>query len=165
MQQRLALAVALVHEPRVLLLDEPTLGLDLDAQEAFRRDVLRTAAEGCAVLLSTHQLEVAERLAIRVAILNCGHVVAEDGTAELLRRFAPEGWQVAFEGELDEARQARLRKLGAEVGSGLVAWAGPAEGLYEILEALRPAPIVRVERGRAGLTEVFRRLTREAGRA
>lgn len=69
MQQKLALAVALVQQPKLLLLDEPTLGLDVEATQNVKALVKAIASEGCAILLTTHQLDIAEELSDRVAII------------------------------------------------------------------------------------------------
>lgn len=84
-QQRTALAAALVHDPPVLFLDEPTLGVDLEAQEAIRSLLLRLKEEGKAILLTTHQLDLAEAVADRVVILLEGEVALEGRTQEVLQ--------------------------------------------------------------------------------
>jgi len=84
-RQKVALARALVHDPPVLLLDEPTFGLDLFAARQVREFIRQFREEGRAFLLSTHLMEEAERLCDRVAILNHGRLIAL-GTLEELRR-------------------------------------------------------------------------------
>jgi len=88
MQQKLALAVALVHQPRLMLLDEPTLGLDVKATETVKSLIRQIAQEGHAILLTTHQLQVAEALADRVAIIHKGEIVAEAPTQKLIQQFS-----------------------------------------------------------------------------
>ncbi len=88
MQQKLAIAVALIHQPPLLLLDEPTLGLDVEATEDVKRLVREIAREGCAILLTTHQLAIAEELSDRVAIINSGEICIEESTSELIRQFS-----------------------------------------------------------------------------
>jgi ABC-2 type transport system ATP-binding protein len=86
MQQKTALAAALVHDPKVLILDEPTVGLDPRSARLIK-DILRQMAErGAAVFLSTHILEIAERMCDRIAIINQGHVIAQ-GTMDQLRNL------------------------------------------------------------------------------
>ena len=85
MKRRLDLALALVHRPRVLFLDEPTTGLDPEARAAMWVEVGRlAAAEGLTILLTTHYLEEADVLAGRVGIIDRGRIVAE-GTPEQLK--------------------------------------------------------------------------------
>lgn len=84
MQQKTALAAALMHDPKVLVLDEPTVGLDPKSARLIK-DILRQMAErGAAVFLSTHILEIAERMCDRIGIINKGQLIAV-GTLEQLR--------------------------------------------------------------------------------
>jgi ABC-2 type transport system ATP-binding protein len=102
-QQRLALALALVGRPEVAFLDEPTAGVDPEGRLAIRRVVRDLRAAGTTVLLTTHELEEAERLADRVVIVDRGRVVAAGTPAELrggaggreIRFGAPAGLDVA----------------------------------------------------------------------
>lgn len=84
-RQRLSLALALAARPEVAFLDEPTSGVDVLGRDAIRSIVRDLAADGCAVVLATHELDEAERLADRVLIFDHGQVVA-NGTLEELRR-------------------------------------------------------------------------------
>ena len=161
MQQKLAIAVSLVHEPALLLLDEPTLGLDVEAAETVKQIVRELAAEGQAIVLTTHHLDVAQQLSDRVAIIRDGRIVAKDRTKTLLARFSGEQYEIEVAAELDEPRRRRLAGLGAEVTDGCVVYVGDPEGLWQVLEVLRPLPILRVEKDRADLTEVFLKLVRE----
>ncbi|HEX9028035.1 MAG TPA: ABC transporter ATP-binding protein [Anaerolineales bacterium] len=84
MQQKTALAAALVHDPKVLVLDEPTVGLDPKSARLIK-DILRQMAErGAAVFVSTHILEIAERMCDRIGIINQGKLIAV-GTMDELR--------------------------------------------------------------------------------
>ena len=161
MQQKLAIAVSLIHQPALLLLDEPTLGLDVEAAETVKQLIRELAGDGQAIVLTTHQLDVAQQLSHRVAIIREGRIVAEDRTATLLARFSGDQYEIEVEGELDEARRTRLAELGARPLNGRIAYVGPPEGLWTVLAALRPLPILRVEKDRADLTEVFLKLIRE----
>jgi ABC-2 type transport system ATP-binding protein len=88
MRKRLALAAALIHEPRVLILDEPTNGLDPRGARDMRETVARLAAGGRTIFLSTHLLEAAERLCHRVAIIRGGVLEAVGTPSELRARYA-----------------------------------------------------------------------------
>jgi ABC-2 type transport system ATP-binding protein len=85
MKQKAALAGALIHEPRLLILDEPLTGLDASIAREVKDLLLELVRTGCTVILTTHILEVAERLVDRVGIMQGGKLVAE-GSLEQLRR-------------------------------------------------------------------------------
>ena len=83
MKQKAALAGALIHDPRLLILDEPLTGLDAGAARSVK-DLLRTRVDaGGTVILTTHILEVAERMADRIGIIRAGRLVAEGTMADL----------------------------------------------------------------------------------
>ncbi|MGH2978627.1 MAG: ATP-binding cassette domain-containing protein [Solirubrobacterales bacterium] len=83
MQRRLDIAMGLVHRPRVLFLDEPTTGLDPEVRAAMWQEIERLNAEGLTILLTTHYLEEADKLASQLAIVDRGRVVAEGSPTEL----------------------------------------------------------------------------------
>jgi ABC-2 type transport system ATP-binding protein len=87
-RKRTALAMALIHEPEVLILDEPTNGLDPLGAREMRDTITRLASEGRTVLMSTHLLEPAERLCRRVAIIRAGALQAVGTPADLRARYA-----------------------------------------------------------------------------
>jgi ABC-2 type transport system ATP-binding protein len=90
MQQKTSLAAALMHDPKVLVLDEPTVGLDPKSARLIK-DILRQMAErGAAVMLSTHILEIAERMCDRIGIINKGELIAV-GTMDELRTLDKTG--------------------------------------------------------------------------
>lgn len=88
MKQKLALAGALIHEPELLILDEPLTGLDAGAARQVKDLLLSHVAKGGTVILTTHILEVAERLAQRIGIIQHGRLIAE-GTLDQLREATP----------------------------------------------------------------------------
>ena len=96
MRQKLALAGALIHEPDVMILDEPLTGLDAATARQVKDLLLDRVRAGKTVILTTHILEVAERLAERISIINRGRVIA-DGTLEELRASAHGGGQATLE--------------------------------------------------------------------
>jgi ABC-2 type transport system ATP-binding protein len=161
MQQKLAIAVALAHQPRLLLLDEPTLGLDVEASENVKALVREVAREGCAILLTTHQLNVAEEISDRVAIIQKGKILAEEPTREIIRRFSGSTYTIEIEGELDRMRISQISALGAVVQAGQIVYAGAPEGLYQVLAVLEPLPLVQVKQDQADLTQIFLKLVRE----
>ncbi|WNZ25293.1 ABC transporter ATP-binding protein [Leptolyngbya sp. NK1-12] len=160
MQQKLAIAVALIHDPQLLLLDEPTLGLDVEATENVKRLVREIAAEGRAILLTTHQLDIAEDLSDRVAIINQGEIVVEEPTTDLIRQFSGTAYRIELEQPLDAERFHKLGSLATVVDQLQIHLPDP-ETLYSVLDILRPLPIVRIEKEQAKLTEIFLKLVRE----
>jgi len=95
-RQRVSLARALVHDPPALILDEPTLGLDLVSGRAIHEFILRERSRGKAILFSTHQMEEVDLLADRVGVLRRGELVAEGTPAELLARTGAPSLTRAF---------------------------------------------------------------------
>ena len=114
MQRRLDIAMALVHDPAVLFLDEPTTGLDPEVRAEMWAEIAGLArARGKTVLLTTHYLEEADQLADRVAIVDRGKVVAE-GTPEALKReLRGDAILVDLDGEYNGAVSGALAGLGA----------------------------------------------------
>ena len=90
MKQKAALAGALVHDPRLLILDEPLTGLDAAAARQVKDMLARRAEAGCTIVMTTHILEVAERLASRIGIIREGRLMAQ-GTLGELRQLAGAG--------------------------------------------------------------------------
>jgi ABC-2 type transport system ATP-binding protein len=164
MQQKLAIAMALIHEPQLLLLDEPTLGLDVEATQTVKRLVREIAAEGRAILLTTHQLDIAEELSDRVAIINRGEIVTEKATIDLIQEFSRGTYQIELEQALDPDRLAKLESLGVTLETPTCLHLSDPEFLYAILEVLRPLSIVQVTRDRANLTDVFLQLVGQENR-
>jgi lipooligosaccharide transport system ATP-binding protein len=112
MQRRLLIARALIHEPELVLLDEPTVGLDPQVRQELWSLIVSLRERGATVLMSTHYIEEAERLADRVAIVSAGRVVAEGTPAELVRVHA--GREVVeVAGSAAELAELRAQALAA----------------------------------------------------
>ena len=90
MLQKVALAGALVHDPRLIILDEPLTGLDAGSARQVKDVLKQKVAEGVTVIMTTHILEVAERMAERIGVINHGRLVAEGTLAELRARIGRE---------------------------------------------------------------------------
>lgn len=96
MRQKITLASALLHEPQAMFLDEPTVGLDPKGARLLKEVLRELTSRGAAVMLSTHILEVAERLCDRVGILNRGELIAEGTPRELLSHTDSDDLETVF---------------------------------------------------------------------
>jgi ABC-2 type transport system ATP-binding protein len=126
MKRRLNVAAGVIHRPRVLLLDEPTVGVDPAARERIH-DLLRDLRnDGLTILLTTHDLEQAEELADRVGILIDGRLHAEGPVAELIREVFGEGKEllVTLGREPGPAGQERLARAGLQPSRSERVWLG-----------------------------------------
>jgi len=111
MQRRLVVAMALIHRPAVLFLDEPLIGLDVHCSQLIKGEIRRLSAEGTTVFLTTHQIEVANQLCERVAIIDEGQFAAIDTPERLKHAFASvQSVEVALDGG-DPEPQAGLEAL------------------------------------------------------
>jgi ABC-2 type transport system ATP-binding protein len=168
MQQKVAIACALIADPPIVLLDEPTLGLDVQAARTVKQWIRRLAAEeGKTVVLTTHQLDMAEELCDRVAIMRTGKLIADQPTAALLQLFQGDHYQIQLDAPLEEARLERLtprlgslRVLHANGHTTLSGPIGSQDELMAVIGALHEsgAPLLRVEKAEPTLEEVFVRL-------
>ena len=122
MQRRLNLACGIVHGPRVLLLDEPTVGVDLDSRERLLAEVRRARAAGTAVLYSTHYMEEAERICDRVCLIDRGRLVAEGTVDELIVRAGRRTRvDLTYRGTLADGWERGLAEHGIRIVPGAVA--------------------------------------------
>ncbi len=137
MKRRVLVAQALVHRPPVIVLDEPTAGVDVELRQGLWQFVQRLNNEGHTVILTTHYLEEAEALCGRIAMLKQGRVVALDTTSNLLARFSGHTLNVRLGGE---ARLPEALRAGASKSDGY--WVFRLAGFEEIehlLAAIRQA--------------------------
>jgi ABC-2 type transport system ATP-binding protein len=168
MQQKVAIACALIADPPIVLLDEPTLGLDVQAARTVKQWIKRLAQEeGKTVVLTTHQLDMAEELCDRVAIMRTGKLIADQPTAALLQLFQGDHYQIQLDASLDSARieelAPRLSGLRVLHVNGHTTLSGPIAGQDQLLAVIgmlhaAGAPLLRVEKAEPTLEEVFVRL-------
>ncbi len=116
MRRRLLVAKAMVHAPPVLVLDEPTAGVDVELRRQLWTYVRRLNQEGVTILLTTHYLEEAEELCDQIAIINHGKLVANDTTVALISRLDTKTVELIVERDLASVPPALLR-LGATLAS------------------------------------------------
>jgi lipooligosaccharide transport system ATP-binding protein len=157
MRRRLLLARGLVHNPRLLLLDEPTVGLDPQIRTELWSLIDRLRSEGATILMSTHYIEEAERLADEVAVMAHGRIVARGRPAELIREHA--GRETA-EVYAPPERLAEVRRT-AESQGLRVRPAGPAIAIVGAERAQDGAVPPEAIRRAASLEDVFVLLTGE----
>jgi ABC-type multidrug transport system ATPase subunit/peptidoglycan/LPS O-acetylase OafA/YrhL len=154
-------AVAICGRPKVLFLDEPTVGLDIQAREAMWKSIRALLADGCSIVLTTHYLEEAEALADRVAVVAKGRVIASGSVDDMRALVALR--QINCESSLtcNEVRSWPGVVEVALEGQKLRITATDAEGVVRRLLA-SDARLARLEVRQAGLNEAFNELTREA---
>ena len=165
MKRRLLVAKAMVHSPPILVLDEPTAGVDIELRQQLWDTVRKLNREGVTVVLTTHYLEEAERLCDRIAIINHGKLIANEPTRDLIRRAQDKAVVVEVDRDIDTVPVApifdRIELTGPrtieiiyrkdQVNAGEVLAALQAEGLG----------IVDVSTRDPDLEDVFLSLTRE----
>jgi ABC-2 type transport system ATP-binding protein len=148
MKRRLNIGIGLLHEPRLLVLDEPTVGVDPQSRNAILASVETLSAAGMAILYTTHYMEEAERLCDRVGIIDAGRIIAEGTRREL----------VALVGELDRIRLGAVGDLAAAAAEARridgVREATVHDGGVDLLvvEARRLLPQVLAAMSRDGVT-------------
>ena len=153
MKRRMLVAQALVHKPPVIVLDEPTAGVDVELRQNLWQFIARLNKQGHTVLLTTHYLEEAEALCGRIAMLKAGRVIALDRTSELLKAASGNVLRFKIDGELPSALAQRARITGRIVQF-------PAHDALDIetyLAAVRQAGLLAqdIEVRKADLEDVF----------
>jgi len=153
MKRRMLVAQALVHKPQVIVLDEPTAGVDVELRQTLWQFIAKLNKQGSTVLLTTHYLEEAEALCSRIAMLKQGRVVALAQTSELLKAASSNVLRFKIDSELPTALADKARITGRIVQF-------PAHNAHEIeqyLAAIREAGLeaVDVEIRKADLEDVF----------
>ena len=153
MKRRVLVAQALVHKPQVIVLDEPTAGVDVELRQTLWQFIAKLNKQGSTVMLTTHYLEEAEALCSRIAMLKQGRVVALAQTSELLKAASSNVLRFKIDSELPKALADKARITGRIVQF-------PAHNANEIeqyLTAIRQAGLVAedVEIRKADLEDVF----------
>jgi ABC-2 type transport system ATP-binding protein len=162
MKRRLLIGKALVHEPQVLFLDEPTAGVDVELRRSLWAYVRGLRQRGTTIVLTTHYLEEAEELADRVGVIDRGRLLLVEEKARLLARHGGRTLRVTLGAPL-AALPPGLAALGAELtggGASLVFHASEESALGPALAAISAAGLsVRdLETHRASLEDIFVRL-------
>lgn len=163
MKRRLNLVAALLHQPRVLVLDEPTVGVDPQSRAHIFDAVRRLRDDGSAVLYTSHYMEEVEALCDRVAIMDRGAIVAEDTVVGLIAAHADAALSVRVDGDA-AAAAAALAPMGEVTAGGDTLRIATAASVGDIVRAVEAtgATVVEVHRLSAGLEAVFLSLTGHA---
>jgi ABC-2 type transport system ATP-binding protein len=160
MKRRLMIARALVHEPRLLILDEPTAGVDIEIRRSMWKFLRKINSEGTTIILTTHYLEEAESLCRQVAIIDEGRIVMNDRMSRILRKLSVETFVLNLERELDKAPEipgyvtrlmdSQTLEVDAESGRGL-------NDMFQLLSE-RDLRVVSMRNKANRLEELFMRL-------
>jgi len=170
MQQKVAVACALIADPPIILLDEPTLGLDVHAARTVKNLVVSMAKDyGKTVLLTTHQLDMAQDVCDRVAIIIKGQIITNQPVAELLDLFRKEYYQIKVSGTLPANIDFGVDGMKVEEKDDTIQISRPISGqddLYGFIEKLRSfnLNLVSVDRAEPNLEEIFIHLVDAHGR-
>ncbi|WP_171041013.1 ABC transporter ATP-binding protein [Pseudoalteromonas aurantia] len=154
MQQRLAVCVAMVHNPQVLLLDEPTLGIDFDNTQALVESIFKLKEQGTSILITTHELAVAEKLSDRVAIIAKGQLVADDIKPKSLHQNVQDIYQLDLGDDIDDELRAVLAELKLDISDRKVSGI-ENEQLYKVLDLVNPLPIMSLTKVVPDFEKVF----------
>ncbi|QKR99045.1 ABC transporter ATP-binding protein [Sphingomonas sp. CL5.1] len=166
MKRRLMVAKAMVHSPPVLVLDEPTAGVDIELRQQLWSYVRRLNEQGVTVVLTTHYLEEAEELCDRIAIINHGRLIANEPTRELVGKAQEKVVAVTVDRDLAEAPQSPdFGKIALKGGRTLeITYQKDKVNAGQVLAAVQGAGlgIVDVSTKEPDLEDVFLSLTRAA---
>lgn len=161
MKRRLSMAIALVHQPKLVILDEPTTGLDIEARYEIWELIRLLQAQGMTILLTTHLLDEAERLCQRIGILKQGRIVAEGSLTELRQHIAATEILVIQTPAEQEAID-RAESLGftyRRYGSDLTFWLPQHFELKEILACFDGIPMDSIARQPVRLEHIYVEIT------
>ncbi|WP_371476998.1 ABC transporter ATP-binding protein [Kitasatospora sp. NBC_00315] len=162
MRRRLTIARALVNEPEILLLDEPTTGLDPQARHLLWERLYQLKADGVTLILTTHYMDEAEQLCDRLVVMDAGRIVAEGSPRELISTHATrEVLELRFPPREQQATAERLRSLAERVEvlpDRVLLYCEDGEAALASVHAEKITPLTALVR-RAGLEDVFLTLT------
>ena len=162
MKRRLSMAIAFVHQPQLVVLDEPTTGLDIEARYEIWEVIRNLCSQDMAILLTTHMLDEAERLCQRIGIIKQGSLLAE-GNLEELRKYVPAQEIAIICTPTEDLAIARAIKLGFEYrhyGRELALWLPKVMELKEILECFDGIEIASIMRQPVRLENIYVEVTR-----
>ena len=157
MKRRLMIARALIHKPQILILDEPTAGVDIELRRSMWEFMKRLNADGTTIILTTHYLEEAEQLCKNIAIINDGEIVTNTSVRHLLSQLKTETFVLDVDGDLDNLPQLDGYQLIRTSNECLEVAVNKGQSLNDVFSALISANIqVRSMRTKANrLEELF----------
>jgi len=162
MQRRLAIARGLVNEPEILLLDEPTTGLDPQARHVLWDRLFRLKENGVTIVITTHYMDEAEQLCDRLVVMDAGKIMAEGSPAELIKTYASkEVLEVRFGTDRNEETAPKLQEIAERLEvlpDRILVYTSNGEAALEQIIAKGLHPVTSLVR-RASLEDVFLRLT------
>lgn len=160
MQQKLSIAIAMAHKPKLLLLDEPTLGLDVTTTIEVIRLMKELRDEGISIVLTTHQLDVAQKLSDRIAIIDKGLIIKQRSKKDLIEEFSQDAYLIEMmETMSDETAEKLSAQVSAVVNDKTIKVAGGSAALFQAIELIKPLEIKLIERLELNLTDIFLQLT------
>ena len=164
LKRRFMIAKAMIHKPRLLILDEPTAGVDVELRHTLWEFVREINREGTTILLTTHYLEEAEQMCDRIAIMHHGELLALESTESLLERLGTRGVVVHLHEALEGVPEA-LSAWGGKLDPGgrtVRLTLPPHQTAGDLLALLcrLGLPVADLETKQAGLEEVFLQITR-----
>jgi ABC-2 type transport system ATP-binding protein len=157
MQRRMNIAVAIVHQPKLLILDEPTTGLDIESRYEIWDLIGELRRQGMTILLTTHLLDEAQRLCQRIGILKQGRIIAE-GNLNQLRQHIPAKEIIIMDTQDHEAAINRGKQLGFTpkfYGKDLAFWLHEHLELSEIIQAFDGINIDSIARQTVQLEHIY----------
>ena len=164
MQQKIQFITAVIHNPDLLILDEPFSGLDPVSVDLMKETILEQKASGKTIILSTHQMEIAEKLCDDVCMIHRAHKVLDGRLREIRKSFSRNAVALQFEGSKDLLNDpelvANIRQNGDDIEVLLVPGANPQTLLRRLIDS--NVPITRFELVEPSLHDIFIEKVREA---
>jgi lipooligosaccharide transport system ATP-binding protein len=163
LKRRLTIARSLINEPEILLLDEPTTGLDPQARHAVWDRLFRLKRQGVTLILTTHYMDEAEQLCDRLVVMDRGKIAAEGSPRELIGRYStPEVLELRFDPEGHQVAAEKLAGVTAErrevLADRILLYVSDGDATLAAVRALGLEPLTSLVR-RSTLEDVFLRLT------
>lgn len=164
MQQRVAIACALIADPPIVILDEPTLGLDVEATQIVKSLLTRLVRDDHkTIIITSHQLDVVQDICQRVAIIHKGKIIADKSLADLRLLFRQDYYHIKIQGSLNSDQRSQLKGFMITANDGITSLIGPVVGLNSLNDLLdnlrtRGLALVSVVPVEPDLEEMFLKL-------